>query len=64
MVRIVFYSCAPGYTRSQKTGGRDCEPIGRVQEDRIQFVDHPEGLNQRQRHRRRRYRVRSRFFHH
>uniref|UniRef100_A0A914BVB7 Basement membrane proteoglycan n=1 Tax=Acrobeloides nanus TaxID=290746 RepID=A0A914BVB7_9BILA len=35
-------ACAPGYTRSQKTGGRDCEPIGRVQEDRIQFVDHPE----------------------
>ncbi|CEF60016.1 Laminin B type IV domain and EGF-like, laminin domain and Low-density lipoprotein (LDL) receptor class A repeat and Immunoglobulin subtype 2 domain and Immunoglobulin subtype domain and Immunoglobulin-like domain and Immunoglobulin I-set domain and Immunoglobulin-like fold domain and Laminin B, subgroup domain-containing protein [Strongyloides ratti] len=36
--------CAPGYTRSQKSGGRDCEPIGRIHEDRIEFVPSHEGL--------------------
>uniref|UniRef100_A0A0N5BQ59 Basement membrane proteoglycan n=1 Tax=Strongyloides papillosus TaxID=174720 RepID=A0A0N5BQ59_STREA len=39
--------CAPGYTRSQKTGGRDCEPIGRIHEDRIEFVPSQEGINTR-----------------
>uniref|UniRef100_A0AC34Q8Z5 Laminin EGF-like domain-containing protein n=1 Tax=Panagrolaimus sp. JU765 TaxID=591449 RepID=A0AC34Q8Z5_9BILA len=65
--------CAPGYTLSAKTGGRDCEPVGRVRSDRIDFVDSPKGLpsdpyaaqrlqqqqNARRRHRRRRYRVTS-----
>uniref|UniRef100_A0A914YQA6 Basement membrane-specific heparan sulfate proteoglycan core protein n=1 Tax=Panagrolaimus superbus TaxID=310955 RepID=A0A914YQA6_9BILA len=37
--------CAPGYTLSARTGGRDCEPIGRVEPDRIQFVDNPQGLS-------------------
>ncbi|CAD5212708.1 unnamed protein product [Bursaphelenchus okinawaensis] len=33
--------CAPGYTRSQQSGGRECEPIGRVEPDRVHFVDNP-----------------------
>lgn len=40
-----IYRCAPGYTLSARTGGRDCEPIGRVEPDRIQFVDNPQGLS-------------------
>uniref|UniRef100_A0A915ED04 Basement membrane-specific heparan sulfate proteoglycan core protein n=1 Tax=Ditylenchus dipsaci TaxID=166011 RepID=A0A915ED04_9BILA len=34
--------CAPGYSRSQASGGRDCEPTGRVHTDHIQFVPTPE----------------------
>lgn len=49
------FRCAPGYTRNTQAG-RQCVPIGRVGDDRIQFVERPEGEK-----RRRRIRVRSRF---
>ncbi|KAI1728541.1 immunoglobulin domain-containing protein [Ditylenchus destructor] len=39
---ILYYRCAPGYTRSQASGGRDCEPIGRVYPDHITFVPEAE----------------------
>uniref|UniRef100_A0A7E4VZA7 Basement membrane proteoglycan n=1 Tax=Panagrellus redivivus TaxID=6233 RepID=A0A7E4VZA7_PANRE len=33
--------CAPGYTPSANTGGRECEPIGRVNPNDITFVEKP-----------------------
>ncbi|GMT14990.1 hypothetical protein PFISCL1PPCAC_6287 [Pristionchus fissidentatus] len=35
--------CAPGYTRNTQAG-RQCVPIGRVGDDRIQFVERPEAI--------------------
>lgn len=75
MVNIQKFNprCAPGYTRSQKSGGRDCEPIGRHLENITKFVDVPEGQplsrsrpyrvggpRRSDQPRRRRYRIRSR----
>jgi len=37
------YRCAPGYTRSQTGGGRECEPIGRHRPSEVDFVPAPEG---------------------
>uniref|UniRef100_A0A914DIE1 Laminin EGF-like domain-containing protein n=1 Tax=Acrobeloides nanus TaxID=290746 RepID=A0A914DIE1_9BILA len=31
-------TCAPGYAKSATTGGRECEPIGHVEAEKIQFV--------------------------
>ncbi|KAI6183632.1 Basement membrane proteoglycan [Aphelenchoides bicaudatus] len=35
--------CAPGYSKSANTDGRDCEPTGRVYPDRKEFVPEAEG---------------------
>lgn len=35
--------CAPGYTRSQTAGGRECEPIGEHLPAKVKFVPEPDG---------------------